>query len=45
MGITFADFRDTGTFTWDYLPTLGHEQAERWQSYLDELAAKGMSRD
>jgi DUF971 family protein len=43
--ITFDDFHDTGIFTWDYLHTLGHEKDERWQSYLDELAAKGMSRD
>ena len=43
--ITFDDFHDTGIFTWDYLHTLGHEKAERWQGYLDELAQKGMSRD
>ena len=43
--ITFDDMHDTGIFTWDYLHTLGHEKDERWQGYLDELAAKGMSRD
>lgn len=42
--ILFDDGHDTGLFTWTYLHTLGHEKAERWQSYLDELAAKGMSR-
>ena len=43
--IVFSDGHDTGIFTWDYLHTLGHEKAERWQSYLDELAAKGLTRD
>jgi DUF971 family protein len=43
--ITFDDFHDTGIFTWNYLHTLGHEKAARWQAYLDELAAKGLSRD
>ena len=43
--ITFDDFHDTGIFTWDYLHTLGHEQDERWQSYLDDLEGKGLSRD
>jgi DUF971 family protein len=43
--ITFDDFHDTGIFTWDYFHTLGHEQGERWQSYLAELEGKGMSRD
>ena len=42
--ITFADGHDTGIFTWDYLHTLGHEKDERWQSYLDELAQKGLDR-
>lgn len=43
--IAFDDFHDTGIFTWDYFRTLGHEKAERWQSYLDELAEKGLSRE
>jgi DUF971 family protein len=42
--IVFDDFHDTGIFTWDYLHTLGHEKAARWQDYLDELQAKGLSR-
>ena len=42
--ITFDDMHDTGIFTWDYLHTLGHEKTERWQSYLDELAAKELTR-
>lgn len=43
--ITFDDFHDSGIFTWDYFHTLGHEHDARWQSYLDELAAKGLSRE
>jgi len=43
--IVFDDFHDSGIYTWAYLHTLGHEKDARWQSYLDELAAKGLSRD
>ena len=43
--ITFDDLHDTGIFTWAYLRTLGEEKAERWNDYLAELGAKGMSRD
>ena len=41
----FSDGHATGIFSWDYFQTLGHEKEERWQSYLDELAGKGMSRE
>jgi DUF971 family protein len=43
--LTFDDMHDTGIYGWDYLYQLGAEQPERWQAYLDELAAKGLSRD
>jgi DUF971 family protein len=43
--VTFDDFHDTGIFTWAYLRTLGEEKAERWNAYLAELEAKGLSRD
>jgi DUF971 family protein len=42
--IVFDDFHDTGIFTWNYLRELGEEKNARWQAYLDELAAKGLSR-
>ena len=42
--IVFDDGHDTGIFTWDYLHRLTHEKAEMWRTYLDELAAKGLSR-
>ena len=43
--IVFDDFHDSGIFTWSYFMALGREKEERWQSYLDELTAKGMSRE
>jgi DUF971 family protein len=42
--LVFDDMHDTGIFGWNYLFELGAEQATRWQAYLDELAAKGLSR-
>jgi DUF971 family protein len=43
--LTFDDLHSTGIYSWAYLRELGQEEASRWQGYLDELAAKGMSRD
>jgi DUF971 family protein len=43
--ITFDDLHDTGIFSWDYLRELGREREEKWRGYLEELAAKGLSRD
>ena len=43
--ITFDDMHDTGLFSWDYLIDLGRNRDARWQSYLDELAQKGLSRE
>ncbi|MBF9232111.1 gamma-butyrobetaine hydroxylase-like domain-containing protein [Microvirga alba] len=43
--LVFDDMHDTGIFSWDYLHKLGIEHEEKWQSYLDDLAAKGLSRD
>jgi len=42
--IIFDDGHDTGLFVWDYLRDLGENQEARFQSYLDELAAKGLTR-
>lgn len=42
--LVFDDMHDTGIYGWDYLFELGTEMPERWQAYLDELAAKGLSR-
>ncbi len=43
--IVFDDLHDTGLYTWDYLRKLGDEQEELWAAYLENLAAKGLSRD
>ena len=43
--IKFDDLHDTGIFTWPYLYRLGLDQAEVWQTYLAELAKRGLSRD
>ncbi len=43
--IVFDDGHDSGLFTWSYLSELGANRDARWQTYLDELAAKGLRRD
>lgn len=43
--LTFDDMHDTGIYGWDYLRELGETGAEKMQAYLDELAAKGLSRE
>lgn len=43
--IKFDDLHDTGLYTWDWLYDLGSNQDEIWQTYIDALAAKGLSRD
>jgi len=42
--LVFDDMHSTGIFSWDYLLELGQSQPRYWQEYLDELAAKGMTR-
>jgi DUF971 family protein len=43
--LVFDDGHSTGIFTWDTFATLGREQDERWKRYLQEMAAKNLSRD
>jgi DUF971 family protein len=43
--LRFDDMHDTGIYGWDYLYELGSAQAEKWQNYLADLDAKGLSRD
>lgn len=43
--IGFDDGHNTGLFTWGYLHLLGREKDRRWTAYLEELAAKGMTRE
>jgi DUF971 family protein len=42
--LVFDDMHSTGIYSWDYLLDLGRNQGKHWQDYLDELAAKGLSR-
>jgi DUF971 family protein len=43
--LVFDDMHSTGIFGWDYLLDLGRNHAEYWQDYIDELAAKNLSRE
>lgn len=43
--LVFDDMHSTGIYGWDYLAELGRNQPKYWQDYLDELAAKNLSRD
>lgn len=43
--ITFDDLHDSGIFSWDYLYHLGLNQDGIWQAYLDNLEARGLSRE
>lgn len=43
--ISFDDLHSTGLYTWTHLAELGREYEVRWAGYLNELAAKGLSRD
>lgn len=42
--LIFSDGHSTGLYTWTYLLKLGREREDLWQSYLDRLAAQGLSR-
>jgi len=42
--LVFDDMHSTGIFSWDYLFELGQNHEAYWRDYLDELAAKGLSR-
>ncbi len=43
--LVFDDLHSTGIFGWDYLQDLGRNHAAYWQDYLDELAAKNLTRN
>lgn len=43
--LTFDDMHSTGIYSWDYFTELGRGQEKYWAEYLDELAAKGLTRD
>jgi DUF971 family protein len=43
--LVFDDMHSTGIFSWDYFRDLGRNHAAYWRDYLDDLAAKGLSRE
>lgn len=43
--LVFDDLHSTGIFSWDYLSELGRNRDRNWGEYLDELAAKNLSRE
>jgi len=43
--LVFDDLHSTGIFGWDYLLELGRKHDAYWRDYLDELAAKNLSRE
>jgi len=43
--LIFSDGHATGLFSWTYLSSIGHNQDELWQKYLEALKQKGLSRD
>ena len=43
--LVFDDLHSTGIYGWEFLRDLGRNRARYWQDYLDELAAKNLSRD
>jgi DUF971 family protein len=43
--LVFDDMHSTGIYTWPYLLDLGKNYAAYWQDYLDELAAKNLTRE
>lgn len=42
--LRFDDGHASGIYSWDVLYALGRDQVRSWQAYLDELAARGASR-
>lgn len=43
--IGFDDMHSTGIFSWAFLHELGLNAEQRFQTYLDDLGAKGLDRD
>jgi DUF971 family protein len=43
--LVFDDLHSTGIYSWEYFLDLGRHQDAYWRDYLDELAAKRLSRE
>jgi len=44
LRLVYDDGHNTGLYTWLYLRELAAAQDEKWQAYLIELSAQGLSR-
>jgi DUF971 family protein len=45
LQLVFSDGHNSGIFSWAYLHELCTHQEQKWQDYLDRLAAAGKTRD
>lgn len=43
--LLFDDLHSTGIYSWDYFLEIGRNMDAHWRDYLDELAAKGLTRE
>lgn len=43
--LVFSDGHDTGLYSWDYFYSLGMQQIEKWQNYLQRIEEAGASRE
>lgn len=41
----FSDGHNTGIYSWDYLYSLGRDQAQLWEDYMRRLEAAGHTRE
>lgn len=44
LRLIFDDHHDSGLYTWETLYRMGQQYEALWQGYLDDLAAKGLTR-
>ncbi|MGH8677219.1 MAG: gamma-butyrobetaine hydroxylase-like domain-containing protein, partial [Burkholderiales bacterium] len=43
--LVFTDGHNTGLYSWDYLYSLGVNQASLWKQYLERLKKAGVTRE
>ena len=43
--IVFDDSHNTGLYAWGYLHLISREKDQRWRQYIEELSAKGLTRE
>ena len=43
--LVFSDGHDSGLYSWDYFYSLGMQQVEMWQHYLQRMKEAGASRE